>query len=245
MKKNLLEAIWEHAAVDYPREACGLIVQKGRVQRYFRCQNTAAEPDEHFVMDPEDYATAEGWGTVIAVVHSHPDATSQPSELDKAQCDLMMVPWHIISWPEGDLRTIYPRGELPLLERPFVLGYYDCWGLVCSYYRQTYGIELKNLHVDYPWWEDQYPDNYYRDQFEEFGFREFSGAPQPGDVVLMQVQSKKWNHAGVLLENNMLLHHMYGHLSKRVPYGGYYRDRTMKIVRHHSLCEQGDLCQKS
>lgn len=34
---------------------------------------------------------------------------------------------------------------------------------------------------------------------------------------------------------NLLLHHLYGHLSKRVPYGGYWIERTMKIVRHHSL----------
>jgi cell wall-associated NlpC family hydrolase len=70
-------------------------------------------------------------------------------------------PWHV-SWPEGDLRTINPRGELPLLERPFVLGVYDCWGLVMSYYRQTYGIELPDYRVDYPWWEDQYPTIYIR-----------------------------------------------------------------------------------
>ncbi|EPK8313892.1 peptidase P60, partial [Klebsiella pneumoniae] len=39
----------------------------------------------------------------------------------------------------------------------------------------------------------------------------------------------------ILLEENMLLHHLYGHLSNRVPYGGYWMERTMKIVRHHSL----------
>jgi hypothetical protein len=40
-------------------------------------------------------------------------------------------------------------------------------------------------------------------------------------MVIMQVQADKWNHAGILLEGNML-HHLYGHLSKRVPYGGYW-----------------------
>lgn len=40
--------------------------------------------------------------------------------------------------------------ELPLLERPFVLGHFDCWGLVMSYYRQTHGIELHDYRVDYP-----------------------------------------------------------------------------------------------
>ena len=236
MRKKTLEAIRNHAASEYPRECCGLIVQKGRAERYFPCQNIASEPEQHFCLDPEDYATADGWGTVTGLVHSHPDATSQPSETDKAICDALLIPSHIISWPEGDLRTIYPREDLPLVGRPFVLGYYDCWGLVCSYFRQNHGIELKNLHVDYPWWEDKYPDNYYRDRYEEFGFRDFDGPVQPGDVLLMQVQSNKWNHAGVMLEGNMMLHHLYGHLSTRIPYGGYYRERTMKIVRHHSLC---------
>lgn len=109
-------------------------------------------------------------------------------------------PRHIISWPEGDLRTIHPRGELPLLERPFVLGHYDCWGLVMSYFRQTHGIELHDYRVDYPWWEKEYPDNFYQDCWYECGFREFDGPPQPGDMVIMQVQADKWNHAGILLE---------------------------------------------
>jgi hypothetical protein len=30
--------------------------------------------------------------------------------------------------------------------------------------------------------------------------------------------------------------HLYGHLSQRVPYGGYWQERTMKILRYKSLC---------
>ncbi len=89
-----------------------------------------------------------------------------------------------MSWPEGDLRTIQPRGELPLIGRPFVLGVYDCWGLVMSYYRQTHGIELHDYRVNYPWWENDYPDNFYQDCWYECGFREFDGPPQPGDMII-------------------------------------------------------------
>ncbi|MCV5519195.1 C40 family peptidase, partial [Escherichia coli] len=140
MRQKTIDAIMAHAAAEYPRECCGVVAQKSRVEKYFPCSNLATEPTEHFHLSPEDYAAAEDWGTVIAIVHSHPDATTQPSELDKAQCDATLLPWHIVSWPEGDLRTIQPRGELPLLERPFVLGHFDCWGLVMSYFRQTHGI---------------------------------------------------------------------------------------------------------
>ena len=92
MRQKTIDAIMAHAATEYPRECCGVVVQKSRVERYFPCRNQANEPTEHFVLSPEDYAAAEDWGTVTAIVHSHPDATTQPSELDKAQCDLMAVP---------------------------------------------------------------------------------------------------------------------------------------------------------
>ncbi|PKE30952.1 peptidase P60 [Rahnella sp. AA] len=235
MDDKLIQAIMAHAEAEYPRECCGVLAQKSRITKYFPCRNLSVDPTEHFHLDPGGYADAEDWGAVIGIVHSHPDATTQPSELDKAQCDATELPWHIVSWPEGDLRTIQPRGELPLLERPFVLGHSDCWGLVMSYFRQTHSIELTDYRVDYPWWEKQYPDNFYHECWYECGFREFSGAPAAGDLVIMQIQSDKWNHAGILLEGNMLLHHMYGRLSQRVPYGGYWRERTMKIVRHKDL----------
>lgn len=235
MDQSIIDVLREHTAREYPREACGVICQSGGQLRYFPCLNTASDPADHFTINPEDYARAEDWGEVIGIFHSHPDATSRPSETDKAQCDLTELPWHILSWPEGDLRTIYPRDELPLIGRPFVLGVYDCWGLIMSYYRQEHGIELHDYRVNYHWWEEGHAENFYQDCWYEAGFREFAGPPQPGDMVIMQVSAPRWNHAGILLGGNMLLHHLYGHQSGRTPYGGYWRERTMKIVRHKDL----------
>ena len=237
MREKTIQAIVAHAAEVYPAECCGVVAQKSRVERYFPCRNIAENPTEQFHLSPEDYIAAEEWGTVTGIVHSHPDATTQPSELDKAQCDAMAIPWHIVSYPEGDLRTVMPRGELPLVGRAFVLGHTDCWGLVMSYFRQTHGIVLNDYRVDYPWWESG-RENLYLDNWYECGFREFSGPPESGDMVIMQVSAPVANHAGILLDDGMLLHHMYGMLSQRVPYGGYWKDRTVKIVRHMSLINQ-------
>lgn len=237
MREKTIQAIVAHAAEVYPAECCGVVAQKSRVERYFPCRNIAENPTEQFHLSPEDYIAAEEWGTVTGIVHSHPDATTQPSELDKVQCDAMAIPWHIVSYPEGDLRTVMPRGELPLVGRAFVLGHTDCWGLVMSYFRQTHGIVLNDYRVDYPWWESG-RENLYLDNWYECGFREFSGPPRPGDMVIMQVSAPVANHAGILLDDGMLLHHMYGMLSQRVPYGGYWKDRTVKIVRHMGLINQ-------
>ncbi|BDH46383.1 peptidase P60 [Salmonella enterica subsp. enterica serovar Choleraesuis] len=235
MRQKIIDAIAAHAAAEYPRECCGLLVQKGRVQSYYPCENIHPKPTEDFKINPQNQIDASKIGHVVGIVHSHPDQTARPTETDLAYCDFHEVPWHILSWPERDFRTIYPRGELPLVGRPFVLGVYDCWGLIMSYFRQEHGIELHDYRVDYHWWEEGHNDNFYQDCWYECGFREFSGPPQPGDMVIMQVQASKWNHAGILLADNMLLHHLYGQLSARVPYGGYWAERTMSIVRYKDL----------
>lgn len=92
MRQKTIKAIQEHAAAEYPREACGLVAQRGRAERYFPCRNLATESKDNFVLAPEDYAEVEEWGTITGIVHSHPDATTQPSELDKAQCDATFLP---------------------------------------------------------------------------------------------------------------------------------------------------------
>lgn len=233
MRDKTVEDVRQHAIDEYPREACGVVAKSGDEERYFRCRNvTAGDAEECFTLNPRDYARAEDWGEIVSIVHSHPDATAHASPTDLAMCDLTRLPWHIFSYPEGDLRTYQPRESLPLIGRDFVLGVYDCWGLVMSYFQQEHGISLTDFRLPYPWWEDKYPENLYRDLWYECGFREFDGPARDGDLVIMQVQSNKWNHGGVLVDGGMLLHHLYGHVSKRVPYGGYWRDRTMKIVRH-------------
>lgn len=233
MKEKTIAAIMVHAEAEYPRECCGIVAQKSRVERYFPSRNLADNPTEQFHLSPEDYVTAAEWGTITMIVHSHPDATTQPSELDQLQCDVNELPFVIASWPEGDIRTIYPRGDRPLVGRQFVLGHADCWSLIMDYYRQEHGLILPNYSVERHWWEEG--ENLYMDNWHDCGFREFDGAPQAGDMVIMQVSAPVANHAGILLEDGMLLHHMYGMLSQRVPYGGYWKERTVKVLRHKEL----------
>jgi len=83
-----------------------------------------------------EYAAAEDLGELIGIVHSHQDATSRPSPHDLAMCEATALVWHILSWPEGDLRTITPTGHTPLLKRPFVHGAWDCWQVCADSYKR-------------------------------------------------------------------------------------------------------------
>lgn len=59
------------------------------------------------------------------------------------------------------------------------------------------------------------------DNFIKEGLVEFNDALKASDVVIMQIQADVPNHAGVLLDNGMLLHHLYGQLSRVTPYSDY------------------------
>ncbi|ELI9006663.1 Mov34/MPN/PAD-1 family protein, partial [Enterobacter roggenkampii] len=41
MRQKTIDAIMAHAAAEYPRECCGVVAQKSRVERYFPCRNLA------------------------------------------------------------------------------------------------------------------------------------------------------------------------------------------------------------
>ncbi|HFF8938851.1 C40 family peptidase [Serratia marcescens] len=230
MRQKIISAILAHAEAEYPRECCGVVVQSGRRQRYVRCRNLAPEPTEQFSLAPADYAAAEDSGTIVAIVHSHPDATTQPSQLDLAQCDLSQLPWIIASWPEGDIREVIPcEGVKPLLERPFVHGIWDCYAIVRDWYQLERGIALPDFTRTDGWWNRG--ENLYIAHYAEAGFVPASGELLVGDVIVMQVQAPEPNHAAVYLGDGIMIHHMYGQLSNRVSYGGYWQERTITVLR--------------
>ncbi|MDX7989152.1 peptidase P60 [Xenorhabdus sp. 12] len=243
LRKNIVSAITDHAQAEYPNECCGLVIQNSRKQQYVPCRNTAPSPTEQFSLHPEDYANAEDTGTIVAIVHSHPDATTQPSQLDIAQCDLSQLPWVIVSWPEGDIRTLMPsEGIKPLLGRPFVHGIWDCYSIVRDWYRLEREIELPNFTRSDGWWNRG--ENLYLNNFDKAGFIECSDELQVGDVIIMQVQANEPNHAGVYIGEGVMLHHMYGQLSNRVSYSGYWQERTRLILRYrHQPASAGFLLE--
>ncbi len=84
MREKLLEAIRQHVIEEYPKEACGVIIQKGNKQTYMPCHNDADDPLNTFVMRECDYRSAEQEGEVIMFIHSHPDVPVLiPSEMDR------------------------------------------------------------------------------------------------------------------------------------------------------------------
>jgi len=234
LTESLRQQILDHAKAEDPREACGLIaVVKGR-RRYFPCKNLADTPDEHFVLDPASYAEVEDQGEIVAVVHSHPISAPIASQADRVACERSGFPWYIVNPKAETFGYCEPVGyKAPLVGREFVFGILDCYTLCQDWYAENMGLTLSDYERRDKFWERG--ENLYLDNFHKEGFRVVSfDNLQPGDAILMQLQSPLPNHAAIYLGDQQIIHHVQGRLSSRDVYGGYYAKNTAKVLRHES-----------
>ncbi|PCE32824.1 C40 family peptidase [Burkholderia ubonensis] len=245
MDERIKQAVADHALAEYPRECCGLIVRSATGDAYLRCRNVASAPKEHFALAPEDYAEAEEAGEIIALVHSHPGASAQPSMDDRVKCERVGIPaWIIVSLGvQGDGSIgiddwceFGPSGYVaPLFGREYVHGVLDCYALVRDWYLAERGIVLPDFERTDGWWDDGH-SNLYIAHCQDAGFLDVGPSVnlEVGDVLLMQVRSKNGvpNHSGVYLGDGMFLHHMYGRLSCRAVWGSMWRDCCTTVLRY-------------
>lgn len=225
----------QHALKEYPRECCGvLVVAKGK-ERYIPCKNISPSLGD-FEIDPADYARAEDVGEVVAICHSHPNLTSQPSQTDLTSCELTGKPWYILSIPREHLNVIHPSGyRAPLIGRPYRTNVLDCCTLVQDYYKEVLNIEIKAYDRYDNWWLTE--DLLTLDRILDQGFVVVKDLKEH-DVIAMSNSCLKGNlnHLAVYLGNERMLHHCSNRLSSKDIYGGYWYKNTRYIVRHKTLC---------
>ena len=231
--EQTLAAIRAHAAQEYPRESCGLVIVVKGKQRYVPVRNIA-DRDEHFVMHPDDQAAAEDAGEVVLVVHSHPNLPPVPSEADRVGCEASGLPWLIVNWPTGAVHQFAPSGYVPpLYGRNFHHGVLDCYTFIQQYYQQELALALPDFERPSEWWLKG--QNLYLDGFASAGFEHVGGPPRKHDVLLMRLASPVPNHGAVYLGDGLIGQHVMNRLSSRDVYGGWYEKITTHVLRHRSL----------
>lgn len=259
LTKSLKNAITEHSWATYPHECCGLIVQNtfdGELD-YVRMDNISPDPAHSFEIDPAEYAEFEFNFGIVAIVHSHPNGSAMPSEIDRVQMGLHGVDWVIVGLgvhSDGEkychIKSHKPKAyQAPLIGREYYHGTQDCYSLVRDYYSRELGINLPDFDRVDSWWENPEHEPLYERNFDKAGFVQVHDL-QKHDVILCRVgRTHHVNHALIYLGDgkltsekapkvigdNLVLHHPHGRLSVREIYGESWQKRTAMVVRHHTL----------
>lgn len=235
MTDPVLQAVLDHAAVDFPREACGLILRDDTGFRVLPCENTAPDPHRSFLIDPVVFAQYDDH--IAAIYHSHPNGAAKPSQTDIESSARCNVPFLIVGWPTGDVHIHTPTHAYcpPYEGRPFVYGVSDCMTLVCDYYRHELGIDIvEGERRHWGWWTARADGSALIDWWDRQGFIRVD-SPRQGDVILMSLLTDVPNHAAIYVGDSRILHHpSAGNLSRVEMYGHYWRSRTHSILRHPS-----------
>ena len=104
-----------------------------------------------------------------------------------------------------------------LLGREFIHGKQDCYTMVRDFYRDNFGMSLRNYARPNLWW--QQPNiTLYSSLYSKEGFRAINVHPtdwRPADLLLMSIKSSSPNHIGIIVDDGSFIHHLYGRLSSK------------------------------
>lgn len=233
LKESIKKQIITHAEIEFPKESCGLVIVKKGKQLYISCNNLGVGTD-NFVLDPVDYDKADQQGEIVAVIHSHPNMSANPSQADLVACEASGLPWWIVGIPSQKWAYLEPSGyKAPLVGREWSHGVLDCYAIIKDWYKQERNIELPDFARSDEWWKDG--QNLYLDNILKVGFKPIEQKDlQTGDVILMTIGSSVPNHGALYLGDGVILHHIQNRLSTREIFGGYYLKNTTGYYRYEN-----------
>lgn len=236
-----LQAIRKHAEEEYPNESNGLVVGGGN---YIRCRNLADDPKLNFKLPQDIWARFRALGNVRAVVHSHPDGHYYPSLADQiGQLSMPTIPWGIVQVLRTQTRGPFFWGDTVPIQsiekRPWIMGVYDCYGLVRDYYRTRLDITIPNRPRENQWWTDPKQKDLLLRMYKTDGWvdiPDWRRNVRKHDVFLIQLPGFDVpTHCAVYLGNNLAVHHRWDRLSVIVPVAPYL-PMVDRVLRWGTLC---------
>lgn len=219
-------------------------------------QHEKDNPDCHcrlcsFEIAPGFYMAAQKKAPIKAILHSHPGGPLFPSEADMKSQLQTAVPWGIVPIivEDEECRVGDPIlwGDqlpmAPIVGRQFLHGIHDCYSLIRDTFRLGKEklaeqdvtknwpfdpIELPEVPRSDAWWDGE--KDLYADGMKQHGFKPIDASEaRPGDGFLIKVRSDKFNHAGLMIDNHLILHHLPTRLSRREPAGIWGRQAGLWV----------------
>lgn len=230
----------------YPEEGVGIVTEDNL---FIGTPNIHEEKLNHFSIDPRVMEEHK----VKAIIHSHTydpndeeairkmDDPRIPSETDMRGQIQTQVEWGIVICEGQHVTEPVWFGDYnhrpPLMDREFIHSIQDCLEFMKDWQFKEYGLKLPSHPRVCDWFEKSEThdvQNHFEDQYEKWGFVDVSDEPQRrGDVTFYKIRAGVVNHIGVIVEPNLVAHHLFGRYPVTEPYAIWSKYVT-KRIRHTS-----------
>lgn len=226
-----LEDIRKHFEECYPREGCGVFAVVKGESKWYPCTNVAEDKDD-FIIDSTEYINISHRADIVAIVHSHPDASCTPSPADIKYCNAIGLPYYIFSYPDMELHIQEPeRKAKALYGRTYEFGTNDCFEAMRDYLSsQDIHIPARKAFED-NWW-DKDLDYFTDEMIKNYNYVRVEGNIQKNDVLIFTVQSNIANHCGVYLGDDLFFHHAENRLSCRENLYPFWKKYLTGVYRY-------------
>lgn len=232
MITDFFEEIQNHFSNEYPREGCGLLcVVKGKL-RWVPCTNVA-EDNEDFVIDSTEFLKWKRTSDIIGIVHSHPDASSNPSEADISYCNALAIPYYIFSYPDMELTVLQPEHKsTELYGREYKFGVTDCFEAARDYLSSVNINIAPRAAFEDDWWHKNL-DYFTDDLLKTWGFEPVDlTSIQKHDIIVFNINAPVGDHCGVYLGGDIFYHHAINRLSCRESLYPFWAKHIKRVYRY-------------
>jgi len=183
----------------FPGEEIGGIILQDGTTEFFK--NLSKDKQNHYIANP--YETEKFEKDIYCTFHTHVNQDHNLSEFDRLISEKQKVPMLVYSNLTNNFEFYEPKGiKIPLLNRPFILGIFDCTELVKDYYEEVLNIRFPKhdfFHwrlltyeemVKSPYNKEEYI-NVFVDYYRGLGFSKVTKNIQKGDIVFFPERDVK------------------------------------------------------
>lgn len=210
-----------------PNEACGIISDN----KFIPFTNKAEDKKSNFKIDDPLYFKLIIEDKVDCIIHSHlnyPHASIN----DQIQQESVDIPFGIINFNDNTVTHFIFWGNIPkehLLGRQFFFGVFDCAVLCRDFIKDKFDININIPHRSYKYWLTN--EKLFEEFMESNSYNiKYVDDIKINDLIFYKINSNVINHVGILIDNNIVLHHFCNRLSGRYSMN-VYRDCIYKIGR--------------
>ena len=233
------EDIIKHAESSPGEECCGFVLLNENLEVVVEpCINESSTPKDCFSISPSKFIDYTLTKKILGIYHSHPFSEERPSIHDIKASEESGIPYIIYSLKTKKKFLYYPESyqPVPLLQRPYVQGFYECTSLMKDYFQKELELSIVKWNKNYWLPEDHGKANELLSKIFSKELKEINPKKiKKHDVIVFQIKKNARFHVGMYCGKDEFMHQPAPLLSRKEVLDERWHKKIKRVYRHPDL----------